>query len=142
MRVLLPRPLCGVEVNKWFAIRADSLLRPPLAVEGAEDRTGAAPHVGAGGGEAGERVAGFAQLSNLGVERRDSGTGKLARAGAVVGGVEVDQLADLGQSEAGRLGGADETEALEVLLTVAADLARGPRRLAQKSAALVIADGL
>jgi hypothetical protein len=33
--------------------------------EGAEDRTAAAALGGAGGGESGERVAGFAQLGDL-----------------------------------------------------------------------------
>ena len=97
--------------------------------------------MGAGVGESVEGVAGFDQLGDLAVDGGDAGPRELAGAGAVVGRVEVEQLLDLGEREAGGLGAANEAQALEVDLAVAAHRARRPRGFGEQPATLIISDG-
>ncbi len=68
------------------------------------------------------------------------GPARVARARArSSAALELQQFADLGKCEARRLRRADELEPPDVLLAIAADLARRPCRLRQQAAPLIVA---
>src|SRR6185437_3330618 len=80
-------------------------------VERLQDRTWSLAAGRAAGAEALERRARHLQLGDAGIERLEARAGQLADAGAIAGAVERQQLADLLEGEAGRLGAADEAQA-------------------------------
>ena len=96
-----------------------------LRVEGLEDRARSGGAGGAGLARDGEGFAGVLQFRHPRIEGSDALRGQLTNPGAVVGAVEREQLADLVEGEAGRLGGADEPQPVDVRHAVAAHFAGG-----------------
>src|SRR4051812_21326434 len=106
-------------------------------VERLEDRTRPLAAGGAARAEAFERGAGGFELGDACVEGGEALARQRADAGAVVGAVERQQLADFVEREARRLGAADEAQAPHILLVIAPDAA-GARRHSEQPAALIV----
>ena len=87
-----------------------------------------------------QRIASRGQLADLFVQRLDAGRGQGSRFRPIVVCVEIEQLLDLFQREAGGLRLTDKTQASHVMRSVAAD-AVGPARRLEEATALVKADG-
>src|SRR6185295_4374273 len=89
--------------------------------------------------QAAKRVTGTLQLGDAGIERFHPRVGEIARAAAVLAGVEVEQLLDLLEREPRGLRLLDEAQAPHVVRAVAADTIGAIGRLEQ-AAPLVEAD--
>ena len=86
-------------------------------------------------------IASAFQFGNADVERLDSGLSQLACARPVLSGIELEQLPDFLESEAGGLRLANEAETPDILASVAPDAALA-RRLIQQALALIETDRL
>src|SRR5690606_4746965 len=109
-------------------------------VEGREDRARLDPAFGAGDRQPLQAVGGALQFGNLAIELLHAPLGHLTGAAMVVARIERKELADLLQREAGLLCLADEAEAAQIVLAIAADAA-GARRHREQALALIEADG-
>src|SRR4051812_29346838 len=106
-------------------------------VERLEDRTRPLAARSAARTQPLERGAGGFELGDAGVEGGEALARQRADAGAVVGAVERQQLPDLLEREARRLGAADETQAPHILFAIAPDAA-AIRRHVEQPAALIV----
>jgi len=116
-------------------------LRKARPLERLQDRTRPLTTGGAGGAQALQRGAGLLEFGDPSLKRRKALAGEFADTGAVLGAVEIQQFADLLESEAGRLRAADEAESPNILGTVAANPA-GTGRHGKQAAPLIVAHGL